>query len=437
MRVSASQALLTAHARQPAMLIAIGGAAITLLLAGIVMTLTQSRQRLRERLEADFALAQREQQASQVLENTLDAYIAIDPLDRILEWNRQAEAVFGWTSREAIGKRLTETLVPPSLRRRHYDAIIGYADRPTHPLLGQRLEMPAVRKDGTQITVELSIIEISAPNGRSFAASLRDITETRRREREVRELNEKLELRVAERTGQLEVANRSLSAANRELEAFTYTVSHDLRAPLRAIDGHVQRLTDQTELMSDTMKHHAAAVRRNVTRMNQLIDDLLNFAFISRKPLVKQRVALWDVVRPILHELQTARPILYEVSPDSLGVVRADPALLAQAMTNLLSNAAKFSRNKERPRIAVGSEKTSNGRVYYVQDNGVGFDMQYSEKLFGVFERLHNSREFEGTGVGLAIVKQIIERHGGRIWAESEPGCGATFRFTLPDEEAA
>jgi light-regulated signal transduction histidine kinase (bacteriophytochrome) len=297
--------------------------------------------------------------------------------------------------------------------------------------------MPAVRKDGTEITVELSIVEIDSAKGVSFAASLRDVTDARRRENEVKDLYERLEQRVEERTGQLEVANRDLSAANRELEAFTYSVSHDLRAPLRAIDGHVQRFADQPELLNDTMKHHVAAVRRNVSRMNQLIDDLLNFAFISRKPLVKQPVWLWDVVRPILHELQSTRPIVYEVSPDSLGVVRADPALLSQAMTNLLSNAAKFSRNNEHPRISVGSDKTEQGRVYFVQDNGIGFDMQYAEKLFGVFERLHSSREYEGTGVGLAIVKQIIERHGGRVWAESEPGRGATFRFTLPDEEVA
>lgn len=432
LRVSAPASTFIAMARRPETVVAASGTAITLLLAATVMTLALSRQRLRERMDADRALAQRERQAALVLENVLDAYVAIDPQDIIIAWNRQATTLFGWSAREMIGKRLTDTIVPPQLRQRHAEAIATFAARAEHPLLGRRLEMPALRKDGGELLVELSIVKISAASGLSFAASLRDITESRRKDAELRELNERLEQRVAERTAQLEVANRELSSTNRDLEAFTYSVSHDLRAPLRAIDSHLLRFVDQTEALNETQRYHTGAVRRNIMHMNRLIDDLLNFAFIGRRPIVKQKIVLWELVRPILHELQAPQSIVYEVSPDDLDEVCADPALLKQALTNLLSNAAKFSRHARPPRIAIGSEQREHGRVYFVRDNGVGFDMQYSHKLFGVFERLHTTAEFEGTGVGLAIVKQIIERHGGKVWGESELGRGATFYFTLP-----
>ena len=421
-----------AAAQRPATLIALGGAATTALLAAIVMTLSLSRLRLHERMRADSMLAQRERQAAQVLENALDAYISIDSDDVIIEWNRQAAALFGWSAREAIGKRLVDTIVPPELRERHRVSIATFEERARHPLLGRRLEMPALCKDGGELLVELSIVSIATGQGTTFAASLRDITHLRRKEEQIRELNETLEQRVTERTAQLEIANRELSSANHDLEAFTYSVSHDLRAPLRAIDGHVQRLFEDRESMSGEQQHHATAVHRNIARMDQLIDDLLRFAFIGRRPLEKQPVALWELVRPILHELPSAKPVVYEVSPDELGTVRADPALLGQALTNLLSNAVKFSRHAPAPRIAIGSRDAAEGRVYFVRDNGVGFDMQYAGKLFGVFERLHGAHEFEGSGVGLAIVRQIIERHGGKVWAEAQVGGGATFYFTLP-----
>jgi PAS domain S-box-containing protein len=431
LRVSMLQAA-NAKVNSGALLTALAGIATTLLLAWIVQVLGVSRQRLHERMQADMALAQRDQQASQILENALDAYIAIDLNDRVVEWNRQAAALFGWSAREAIGRKLTDTIVPPDLRQRHAEAISSFERRPEHALLGQRLEMPARCRDGTELTIELSIVHISTAAGPRFFASLRNITQERRQAQQIRILNETLEQRVAERTTQLEVANRELSSVNRDLEAFTYSVSHDLRAPLRAIDGHILRLLEHSGELSEKQRHHAAATRRNLARMNQLIDDLLNLAMVGRRPLEKQRISLWEIVRQILNELQASPSVVYQVSPDELGEVQADPALLKQALTNLLSNALKFSRAASPPVITIGSNYRSGERVYFVRDNGVGFDMQYAEKLFGVFERMHNAGEFEGTGVGLAIVKQIIERHGGRVWAEATPDSGATFYFTLP-----
>jgi PAS domain S-box-containing protein len=412
--------------------IVLGGVSTTLLLAGLAQALALSRQRLQERIRADLALAERERQAAQVLENALDAYVAIDTADRIVEWNRQATIVFGWSAHEAIGRRLTDTIIPPDMRERHLAALNTFAARPEHQLLGKRLEMPARCRDGSEIFVELSIVQIAAPAGPRFAASLRDITQARRQAAEIRLLNETLEQRVAERTTQLEVANRELSTANRDLEAFAYSVSHDLRAPLRGIDGHVMQFLGDTGNVPEVQRHHAGAIRRNLAHMGKLIDDLLNFALIGRRPLHKQPVLMWDIVRGVLHELPHSPTVVYEVSPDELRTVNADPALLKQVLTNLLGNALKFSRNADPPRIQIGCERRGDATVYFVRDNGVGFDPQHAGKLFGVFERLHTGSDFEGTGVGLAIVKQIVERHGGQVWADAAPGRGATFYFTLP-----
>ena len=431
LRVSAPGASLS-MASSPIPWIVLGGVSTTLLLAGLAHALALSRQLLQERIRADLALAERERQAAQVLENALDAYVAIDASDRIREWNRQAAAMFGWSAHEAIGRRLTDTIIPPDLRERHLSALATFAVRTEHSLFGKRLEMPARCRDGSEIFVELSIVQIAAPNGPRFAASLRDITQARRQAAEIRLLNETLERRVAERTEQLEVVNRELSTANRDLEAFAYSVSHDLRAPLRAIDGHVMRFLDHADSSADAQRHHAGAIRRNLTHMGKLIDDLLNFALIGRRPLTKQPVVLWDLVRAVLHELPHSPSVVYEVSPDELGTVRADPALLKQVITNLLGNALKFSRNADPPRIQIGCERRDDSVAYFVRDNGVGFDPQHAGKLFGVFERLHTGADFEGTGVGLAIVKQIVERHGGQVWADAAPGRGATFFFTLP-----
>jgi PAS domain S-box-containing protein len=419
-------------ASSPIPWIVLGGASTTVLLAGLAHALALSRQRLQERIRADLALAERERQAAQVLENALDAYVAIDAQDRIVEWNRQATALFGWSAHEAIGRRLAETLIPADMRERHLAALSTFAERAEHALLGKRLEMPARCRDGSEIFVELSIVQITVPAGPRFAASLRDITQARQQAAEIRLLNETLEQRVAERTAQLEVANRELSTANRDLEAFAYSVSHDLRAPLRAIDGHLMRFLDHAETAPDAQRHHAGAIRRNLARMGKLIDDLLNFALIGRRPLHKQPIALWDMVRAVLHELPHSPSVVYEVSPDELRTVHADPALLKQVLTNLLDNALKFSRHADPPRIQIGCERRADQTAYFVRDNGVGFDPQHAGKLFGVFERLHTAAEFEGTGVGLAIVKQIVERHGGQVWADAAPGRGATFFFTLP-----
>jgi len=245
---------------------------------------------------------------------------------------------------------------------------------------------------------------------------------------------EELELRVRERTAELE-------AANKELDAFSYSVSHDLRSPLRAIDGYARMLEeDYGKTLDAEGVRLLGVVRANSQRMGQLIDELLAFSRLGREPLRSRPVQLNELVRQIVDETRSdynGRTIDFVVG--NLGIAEADPTLLKQALANLLGNAIKFTRDKRPAIIEIGSRSdidTDNVNTYYVKDNGAGFDMKYYDKLFGVFQRLHSTAEYPGTGVGLAIVQRVINRHGGRIWADSKPGEGATFYFTLQHEAA-
>jgi signal transduction histidine kinase len=251
----------------------------------------------------------------------------------------------------------------------------------------------------------------------------------RRREAEgtVIRLNAELEQRVVERTEQLE-------SANRELEAFSYSVSHDLRAPLRHIGGFAQLLAkEQSGDPAPKQQRYIGLIAESVTRMGDLIDGLLSFSRMARTEMMSTRVDLNSVIRSAQSEIQgqyTDHKIEWTVHP--LPTVRGDSAMLTQVFTNLLSNAAKYSRTRHPSTIEIGSSSAESEIVVYVRDNGAGFDMQYAGKLFGVFQRLHRAEDFEGTGIGLANVQRIVSRHGGRVWAEAKPDEGATFFVALP-----
>lgn len=291
-------------------------------------------------------------------------------------------------------------------------------------------------KDGHTFLMEVWASFITVSRRELLLCMARDISERKKAEAGIRRSNEQLEIRVRERTRQLEQANR-------ELEAFSYSISHDLRAPVRAIRGFAQIIHEDHGIhLNPEATRLFKFIVDSASRMDELIDDLLAFSRINAHTLSRTMINMQELVESVIVELHDPKSGAHaEFLVDPLPATIGDRSLLRQVLVNLIGNALKFSRHSNPPKVEVGSRVENGTAVYYVHDNGVGFNMKYAPKLFQVFQRLHNPEQFEGTGVGLAIVQRIIQRHGGRVWVESEPNAGATFSFSLPavspDEEAA
>ncbi|MFI5180383.1 MAG: PAS domain S-box protein [Thermoanaerobaculia bacterium] len=379
----------------------------------------------RKRAEAERHAAS--QYARSLIEASLDPLVTISPDGKITDVNAATETVTGRKREELVGTDFSDYFTEPDKAHDGYRKVLADGTVRDYPLTIRNASGGT-----TDVLYNATVYQNEAGAVVGVFAAARDITEKKRTEDEIRRLNEDLERRVRERTAELE-------SANRELEAFSYSVSHDLRAPLRAIDGFSRIVTeDFGPQLPPEAQGHLARVRQNARQMGLLVDDLLRFSRLSRQAVQRQAVQPAELVKAVLQELgpeMAGRRIEIEVG--ALPPCKGDSALLKQVWTNLLSNAIKFTRRRDVARIEVGALPGDGRPAYFIRDNGVGFDTRYVGKLFGVFQRLHSAEEYEGTGVGLAIVQRIVHRHGGKVWAEAALDKGAAFYFTLEDEEPA
>ena len=351
-----------------------------------------------------------------IIDSIDDSIMVVDGEHYIIEMNPSAEKLLGEPASRAIGKQLEQflpELSPVLIHNTNYSSEV------------------ALDRDGTTriFDIHISIIQDWQGHAAGRSISLRDITGRKMAEEQVHKLNEELEFRVLERTKLLEVANK-------ELEAFAYSVAHDLRTPLRAINGYAHMLLEDYEkILDNEAKRLCTVIDSESQQMGRLIDDLLAFSHISHAEIQRTLINMGEMVKSVFHQLSTPKSrerIDFRIGP--IPDTMSDATLIREVWFNLISNAIKFTSLRERAIIEVSSLQEGENIIYFVRDNGVGFDMRYAGKLFTIFWRLHSEKEFEGTGIGLAIVQRLIHRHSGEVWAESEVDKGATFYFTLPQK---
>lgn len=399
-------------------------AVLSITTAIVLIFLTPKALTLRSDVEL-AALAREEARFRRVIESTPNSIVLVDKEQKIVLVNAQAERLFGYTRQELIGRPIA-LLIPERYRQKHPEYMTSYFSAPATRPMGAGRDLFGLHKEGHEIPIEIGLSPIETEEGAHVLASIIDIAERKRAETQVRELNESLERRVVERTAQL-------TAANKELEAFSYSVSHDLRAPLRGIDGFSQIvLENHADRLDPEGIAQLRRVRASAKRMGSLIDDLLEFSRLTRADMRWQKVHLSELVEEVVREQRERDPmrrVQCVIAPQIF--VQGDPRLLRIALENLIGNAWKFTSRQQEAVVEFGSQQKDGQAIYFVRDNGAGFNMEHTGQLFGAFQRLHSVDEFPGNGIGLATVQRIIHRHAGRIWAEGKPGLGAAFYFTL------
>ena len=356
-----------------------------------------------------------------LIEASLDPLVTISREGKITDVNTATEKITGIARQELIGSDFCDYFTEPEFAREGYERAFADGFVEDHAL--------AIRHASGQVTDVLYNASVFRDENGEVAgvfAAARDVTETRRAQTKISQLNQELEGRVRERTSELVVLNK-------ELEAFNYAVAHDLRAPLRHIHGFAELLAeDAGPVLNDSSKHHLDTIQHSVTHMSDLLEDLLRLSRLGRQELRKRSCGLkalvWEVVESLKAEIKD-REVEWHI--EDLPAIECDPALMKQVLYNLLSNALKFTKSRKPAVIEIGETVLGGDTVIFIRDNGVGFNMKYVDKLFGLFQRLHRQEDFEGTGVGLAIVQRIVHRHGGHVWAEAEPDKGATFYLRL------
>jgi len=355
-----------------------------------------------------------------ILDAAVDLIFLKDSTFHYIMVNKANADFFGKTQEEIIGKTDYDLMPKPNADQ------CRTSDQETIQQNKMNVNIEKVGDDSWE-TYKFPVV---LPDGNiGIGGVIRNITQLKKAEEEIKALNTELENRVDQRT-------RELKRINEELEAFAYSVSHDLRAPLRAVDGFSGLLEERCgKILDAESSRFLGVVRENTKRMDQLIKDLLFFSKAGRNELRKSNLDMASISKKVFDDLtkseESPKPVL---SLHTLPLAFADEGLIKQVWKNLLENAIKYSRSKPNPIIEIGSYPKENFQVYFIRDNGVGFNQDYSHKLFTVFQRLHNPDEFEGSGIGLAIVKRIIQRHNGEIWAEGKEDEGATFFFSLPKE---
>ncbi|MFV9503728.1 MAG: PAS domain S-box protein [Oscillochloridaceae bacterium umkhey_bin13] len=396
---------------------------------GVLADITERKQ---NELRLSAAITERDTLLSRlrlVLDRTPIGVIISDQSFLITYWNPAAEQIFGWSADEVIEHRPDEFIMTPEVLAR----LASIRNQISNSHMTMHIEGENLRRDGTYIRCEWINTPLHNEQGQftGFLAMVQDVTERRRREIEIHELNADLERRVAERTAEL-------AAKNYELEVFAYSVSHDLKAPLRGIDGYSRLLQeDFANRLDGDGPYYLEMIRAATGRMGQLIDDLLAYSRVERRTMSLTGVNLQRVVTDVLdvhaaflHEADAQ--VTLTVAPL---IVQAEEEGLSQTMRNLIENAIKFSQSASQPQIQIGAKQEGAMALIWVRDNGIGFAMEYHDKIFSLFQRLHRAEDYPGTGIGLAIVRKAIERSGGSVWAESSPGQGATFFVRLPLSE--
>ena len=402
------------HAVSVSSLSAVGISIVTLMVLGLVLLTSLADRR--------FSLQALELESSrrhhQIIETALDAFVEMDSEGLITNWNARAETTFGWSRSEAIGQPISNIIIPHRYREAYTRGLRRFLATGDSPMLNKRIEVTALYRDGSEFPIELAISPILWGKSRLFAAFVRDVTERKRAEQEL--------VRRAE----------ELARSNADLEQFAYVASHDLQEPLRMVASYTQLLARRYKgkLDTDADEFIAFAVD-GATRMQQLIQDLLAYSRVTTKGRDLQstdsRAACDQAITNLREAIAESGTV---VTAGSLPTVRADATQLTLLFQNLIANAIKY-RNENKPEVNVAATRVEDRWVFSVQDNGIGIEPQYFERIFQMFQRLHTQKEYAGTGIGLAICQKIVERHGGRIWVESECGAGSTFQFTMPRAE--
>jgi PAS domain S-box-containing protein len=387
----------------------------------IQQELSQNESKFRSMIE-DTA-AKSEETRKLIMNAALDAVICIDSHGDITFWNPQAEKIFGWKQDEVLGRKLSSIIIPEVYRERHDRGMDHYLKTGDGPALNVLLDLTAIKRSGEEFPIELTVLPIKQDDSDMlFCAFIRDITERKKHETALRDLNEQMSRNIEQ-----------LANSNIELEQFAYIASHDMQEPLRMVTSFLTQLDKKYhEQLDDKGKQYLHFAVDGATRMRKIILDLLEYSKVGKTEIKVERININDVVGDIVAVNKTAiDECNATVSIGELPVISAQRTSMQQLFHNLISNALKYHRENAAPEIGIAATEKDGFWEFSISDNGIGINDRYAEKIFVIFQRLHNREEYSGTGIGLAICKKIVEAHGGRIWVESVEGEGSTFYFTI------